>query len=358
MYWCLRSKASESGSVERWKSGGRAERYVSGRGSGRWRAEFEIPGNPFSRNGAVVAAGRLAKTLDAMMGYPRLKRRFRTRVGYAPNFREPQTFNEKINWRKLYDHAEVYQVICDKARMREYLAFRFGPERAGKITPVLRLVTDRPSEATLRAAGTGVAIKANHGSGWVRIVPEGDSPDWQALAATARGWLRKVYGLTRQEWAYWHIPPRILVEELVLKADGSPADDIKVAVMGGKAIYIFQEADRFRDHRLSYYTPDWQPLGVAMGAYLVGQPMPRPERLAEMVALAEEIGQDFDYIRVDILDGAEGFRVNELTIYRSSGLAAIDPPELDLTWGALWPHRPYAGVWPTGRGRARDRVGR
>lgn len=295
---------------------------------------------------ATVAAGRVAATVDAALGFPRLRRRFAARVGYAPDFANPRSFNEKINWRKLYDHASVYPVICDKVRMPDYLALRFGADRAAALVPTRRLVTDRPTAKTLAAAGTGVAIKANHGSGWVQIVPAGAQPDWHALAATARGWLRQVYGLTRQEWAYWSIPPRIVVEDLVLKADGTPADDIKIAVMDGRASYLFVEADRFSDHRLSYYTPDWQPMAVAMGAYTVGTPLPRPPRLAAMVALAEEIGRDFDYIRVDILNGVQDFRVNELTIYRSSGLARIEPEELDWKWGAEWRHRPYAGVWP------------
>ncbi len=302
---------------------------------------------------AAQRAGSLARGLvarvDAALGYPHLRRRFRRRVGYAPDFDNPRSFNEKINWRKLHDRASVYPVISDKARMPEYLALRFGAERAAALVPPRRLVTARPTAANLAAAGTGVAIKASHGSGWVRIVAAGESPDWRALAAEARGWLRQVYGQTRQEWAYWRITPQIVVEELILKADGAPADDIKIAVMQGRAVYLFVEADRFSAHRLSYYTPDWQPLEVAMGRNPVGSHRPPPARLAEMVALAEEIGRDFDYIRVDLLDGAGGFRVNELTLYRSSGLAAIDPPELDWQWGEAWRHRPYRGIWPEDR---------
>lgn len=301
------------------------------------------------RQRARARIGGLAARLDAGLGHPYLKARFLRSVGYMPDFDNPRSLNEKINWRKIHDRASVYPVISDKVRLSDYLALRFGAARAASLIPQRRLVTSRPTAAELSAAGTGVAIKANHGSGWVRVVAPHDRPDWEALAAEARGWLRQVYGQSRQEWAYWSITPQILVEDLVTKADGSPADDIKIAVMGGKAVYIFLEADRFSDHKLSYYTPDWQPLRVAMGSYPVGIHRPPPSRLAEMLALAEEIGRDFDYIRVDFLDGAEGFRLNELTLYRSSGLAPIDPPELDWQWGALWQHRPYCGVWPEDR---------
>jgi hypothetical protein len=293
--------------------------------------------------------GRMAARMDASQGYDGLKRLFTKRVGYVPDFANPQTFNEKINWRKLYDRASVYPVICDKVRMPEYLALRFGEARAKALVPTRRLVTVRPTAATLAAAGSGVAIKANHGSGWVRIVPDGTKPDWEELAAVARGWLRKVHGQRQQEWAYWSIPPQILVEDLVRNTDGSPACDIKIEVMDGRVVYLFLEADRFSGYQVSSYTRDWQPLQVKMTSYQLGAPVDRPERLEEMIALAEEIGTDFDYIRVDFLNGVDGFRLNELTIYAASGLARIETPGLDQTWGAAWRHRPYAGIWPTER---------
>jgi TupA-like ATPgrasp len=293
---------------------------------------------------ATAGQGALA-VLDAAAGYPVLRRRFRQKIGHWPDFHNPRSMNEKINWRKLHDRHPVYTVISDKVRVADYLALRLGTDRARRVMPDRVLVTDRPRAHALEACGTGVAIKASHGSHWVRIVPEGERPDWAQLAAEARMWLRQ------HEWAYRGIRPQVLVERLVTAADGAPADDVKIAVMEGRAVYIFLEVDRFRDHRLSYYHPDWTPLDLVMGANARGAHRPAPPGLDGMLALAEEIGRDFDYIRVDFLAGADEWRLNELTVYRSSGLAAFDPPELDLHYGLMWRHRPYAGVWPTSKGR-------
>ncbi len=282
---------------------------------------------------------------DLARGCPKLKQMFLRMVGYVPDFVAPKTMNEKINWRKLYDRAAVYQVIADKVRLRDYLVARVGAERADAVLPRRRLVTRWPTSARLAAAGTGVAIKPNHGSGWVTIVAKGDTPDWRAIAAQARSWLRRTYGLSLQEWAYWAIPPQLIVEDLVLSADGHPAQDIKFAVMDGVCVYIFVEQDRFLDHRLSYYEPDWTPMQLAMGTNAVAAHQAAPRFLAEMRAFAEEIGRDFDYIRVDFLCGADEWRLNELTMYRSSGVAAFDPPHLDLHFGQMWKHRPYSGIW-------------
>ncbi len=283
--------------------------------------------------------------LDSAAGYPLLRRRFAKAIGHPADFRDPQTMNEKTNWRKLYDRAPVYPVISDKVRLLDYLTLRFGAERANALVPDRVLVTERPSAALLEAGGTGVAIKANHGSGWVRIVHDYETPDWRGIAAEARMWLRRRHGVRRHEWAYQPIRPQILVDRLVLNAQGAPADDVKIAVMDGTAVYIFFESDRFRDHRLSYYHPDWTPMNLVMGRYEAGTHRPPPYDLAGMIAMAEELGKDFDYIRVDFLAGSHEWRLNELTLYRSSGLAAFDPQELDLHYGRMWKHRTYEGIW-------------
>ena len=52
--------------------------------------------------------------LDKMLNYWILKYRFYLSVGYWPNFSEPKTFNEKINWRKINDKAPIYKITSDK----------------------------------------------------------------------------------------------------------------------------------------------------------------------------------------------------------------------------------------------------
>lgn len=284
----------------------------------------------------------LAMWIDRALGFPALKRRFRRATGHEPDFDAPRTINEKINWRKLHDRADVYSVIADKVRLQDYLAVSLGAARAEAILPKQRLVTDRPTAKALEALGTGVAIKANHGSGWVRIVPTGAKPDWKQIAAEARMWLRRTYGLRRHEWAYWSIAPKVMVEDLVLGPDGQPAQDVKFAIMDGVCVYIFVMQGRHGIRQFSHYTPDWTLIPLEAEP---GPSVPAPAYLEEMRALAEEVGRDFDYIRVDFLCGETEWRLNELTTYSASGLDVFDPVGLDLEFGQQWKHRPYAGLW-------------
>lgn len=295
----------------------------------------------YLNNGLAWLHARIDRALD----YHLLKRRFKRTVGYWPNLKRPSSFNEKIQWRKLNDHAPVYAVISDKYRLKEYITHRFGAQRAAAILPKWRLVTAWPTAAMLKAAGTGVVIKPNHGSGWVKIVPQGSDPDWRRLAWTARHWMRRRHGLTRHEWAYHGIKPLTLVEELVLNQDGRPAMDVKFQVMDGVCDRIEVIYDRQSGGRYVTATPDWQMVDADWKNYKRGDLLERPACFDEMRALAEEIGRDFDYIRVDFLCGATEWRLNELTLYESSGFAAFVDPNLELAYGKLWKQRKYDGVW-------------
>ena len=44
--------------------------------------------------------------------------------GYKPNFKRPQTFNEKIVHRMLYDRNPIYTALADKLKARIYIAHK------------------------------------------------------------------------------------------------------------------------------------------------------------------------------------------------------------------------------------------
>ena len=54
-----------------------------------------------------------------------------------------------------------------------------------------------------------------------------------------------------------------------------------------------------------------------------------------MIADAETLGTDFDFVRVDYqVDGKPRF--GEMTIYPGSGLGAFNPTSLDADMGRFW----------------------
>ena len=51
-----------------------------------------------------------------------IKKQFKKNIGYEIDFsKPPQTFNEKIQFRKIYDKNPLYSICSDKYRVREYV---------------------------------------------------------------------------------------------------------------------------------------------------------------------------------------------------------------------------------------------
>ena len=48
--------------------------------------------------------------------------------GKLPNLRDPQTFNEKLQWLKLHDHRPQYTRMVDKYEAKKYVAEIIGEE--------------------------------------------------------------------------------------------------------------------------------------------------------------------------------------------------------------------------------------
>ena len=72
-----------------------------------------------------------------------IKKKFKKELGYEIDFnKEPETFNQKIQFRKLYDNNPLYSICADKYRVREYVKEKIGEEY---LIP-LYLVTDKLTE--------------------------------------------------------------------------------------------------------------------------------------------------------------------------------------------------------------------
>ena len=277
--------------------------------------------------------------VDQRLSYAIFKTRFYKIVGYWPNFEDPKTFNEKINWRKINDRNPAHTIVSDKLRMREYISDRFGAQAAEAMLPKVLGITTKPTAALFKSFGTGVAIKANHGSGWVEIIAKDSQTDWDRIASTARSWLRKTYGLRKHEWAYQNITPKIFAEELLSNSDHRQIIDIKFHVMHGVCEWLDISHDRQQGVKFVNADRDWKKSEVTWKNYVQGNLPEKPVYYFEILNLAEEIGQDFDYIRVDFLGSQNEWKLGELTLYDSSGLTAYADKSVDLAYGLRWNHR-------------------
>jgi hypothetical protein len=150
-------------------------------------------------------------------------------------------------------------------------------------------------------------------------------------------WLAIDHAAYNSEWAYSRLERRILIETMLL-ADGHVPWDYRLFTFNGKVSHI--EID-IREGERGYscnYTPDWHKLPFYDPDYLSLYPgeVARPQRLDEMIHIAETIAHNIDFVRVDLYASADWVYVGELTFYPGGGFEAFEPEDYDLTLGQKW----------------------
>lgn len=266
----------------------------------------------------------------------------------------PQTFNEKVRYKMLRDRRPLVVTFADKAAVREYVAAKVGaeylPRAYGVLEDAAQLTTlDLPDE---------YVVKPTHGSGAVVVVSRQAPPDTRLpepgdawtyrqvrpgtfasadLARVGGEWLADAFGGgPNQEWAYSRIPRRILVEELLTGPDGRLPADHKFFVFHGRCHYVQVVSGRFGRATEDFYRPSWERLELKGAKRAAKAPLPRPDRLSDMIELAERLGAETDFVRVDLYALPDRVVFGELTNYPAGGYAPFNPPHFDLEFGRHW----------------------
>jgi TupA-like ATPgrasp len=263
----------------------------------------------------------------------------------------PQTFMDKVRYKMLHDRRPLLTTFADKVAVRDYVEAKAGKE----VLTDLVLVTDDagrirenglPREFALKMshASGGIVIVGDHvapekalpkpSAGWVKVEVSPAGLDWERLSRLCRGWLSRRYRPTR-EWAYRYVPPRILVEELLL-VNGAVPPDLRFFVFNGRVRLVGVDMGRFSLQVGSFYWPDWTPIPVQEPSTPEGPPVERPSALPEMIRIAEALGQETDFVRVDLYQVGDRIVFGELTNYPWGGLDEFRPASFNYELGALW----------------------
>jgi hypothetical protein len=196
--------------------------------------------------------------------------------------RKPRTLQEITLYKMAFDRNPLLTTFADKVAVREYVAEKVGPEI---LSTELGVYTSLESVAREELPRNFV-LKANHGSGaslicwdkatrgeslpvlgsdeptWERFLIHPDDLDWDAVVRLSSQWMRQTYYWRLgkyPEWAYKNIPPRLLVEE-VLIAERALPKDYRFYMVGGVCHLIQVDTPQFGTRGRDLYTPEWERL--------------------------------------------------------------------------------------------------
>ena len=261
-----------------------------------------------------------------------LRLMYRLRMGKKLNLKNPKTFNEKLQWLKLYDRKPEYTIMVDKYKVREYISKKIGEQY---LIPLIG-VWNSPDEIDFNALPDQFAMKCNHNSGLgMCICTDKSKLDVKKVKKDLKRGLKQDYYLTGREWPYKDVPRKIVAEKF-LKGDTGGLTDYKIHCFNGVPKFVLVCRDRFSESGLTedFYTPEWELMPVKRPSIPNAKtPLPKPEKLDEMLALAAKLSENIPFLRVDFYYVEGKIYFSELTFFPASGFAPFEPEEWDRTFG-------------------------
>jgi len=256
-----------------------------------------------------------------------------------PKLLHPERLTDKILRRILFDRDRRLCIMADKYAVRDFVRERVGD---GVLPDLLHVTTD-PDTIPFDQLPDRFVVKPTHGANWVRVVRDKSSLDRAELIRTCKGWLAQNYHGVTREWAYKHVPPRIIVEELIDDGHGVTPHDYKLFTFHGRTEYILVVMGRFEDRGFAVMTPDWQPVDVVWPAVGKRRDAERPPHLSQMLEIAQKLGHDTPFARIDFYDTERKLYFGEMTMTPGGAFDIYEPREFDLTIGRHWRMRPRRG---------------
>jgi hypothetical protein len=271
---------------------------------------------------------RLARRLPVALLVPRTHRRM---IGRRLPLLRPRTLNEKLNWIKVFGEIAPLAACADKIAVRDYVRRRLGDRVA---FPELYLVTDRVEDFTAEAVPHDqFVVKASHDSGSALVCADRERFDFAAARSSLAFALSRDYARVYHEPHYALIPRRLLVEEYLANADGSPPGDWRIMCHNGVARFLYVNFYHGGAKTRAYFDRDWRRVPARQSAVEHQGHIERPVFLTDLLEMAESLAVEFDFVRVDfnVVNGKVYF--GEMTFTPQAGYGAYDPPSVDLLFG-------------------------
>ena len=243
----------------------------------------------------------------------------------------PITFNEKLQWLKVYDNRPIKKMLVDKIAVREYVKNTVGEEY---LIPVLG-EWQCYDDIVFDELPNKFALKCNNGSGTNIIVNDKAEIDHTENSQKFNRWQKIKYEyLCGFEMQYADIAPRIYAEKLLINENGEDLRDYKVFVFNGIVKLIQVDIDRQHNHRRNLYTPDWKYLPYSI-LYPTAPDVKveKPDCLDEMISVAQRLAGGFIHARVDFYIHNGRLYFGEITFTHGSGTEKFDPPEFGVEMG-------------------------
>lgn len=248
--------------------------------------------------------------------------------GKKLNLKNPKTFNEKIQFLKLYVNTpDDCTIMADKYEVREYITSKIGAEY---LIPLIG-VWNNFDEIDFSKLPDKFVLKTTHDSGGVFVCKDKSRINMKAVKDNFERRLNIDYYKIGREQQYKNVPHRIIAEKFMVDESGTDLKDYKFFCFNGEPKILKVDFEREIEHRANYYDLDWNllPLGEKLCPPNPQKKIEKPSSLEKMVELSKKLANGRPFLRVDFycINGIIYF--GEITFHPDGGLGVLEPEKWD-----------------------------
>lgn len=261
-----------------------------------------------------------------------LKLQHRLYVGCKLDLKNPKTFNEKLQWLKLYNRNPEYSVLVDKYEVKKYIADTIGEQY---VIPTLG-IWNSVEEIDFNLLPNQFVLKCTHDSGSTIVCKDKSSFDIESAKSKLSQKMKLNMFWWGREWPYKNVKPRIIAEAYMEDPSTSELRDYKFFCFNGvsKALFIATDRqDATTETKFDFFDMEFNHIDVRNGHPNADKQLAKPQRFDEMITLAEKLSTGFPHLRVDFYEVDGKIYFGELTFYHWSGLVPFEPKKWDYKFG-------------------------
>lgn len=261
-----------------------------------------------------------------------LKCRYKLYIGKKLNLDNPKTFNEKLQWLKLYDKNPNYTKMVDKYEAKNYVGNIIGQEY---IIPTLG-VYDKFEDINFSELPSQFVLKCTHDSGGVVICKDKSKLNIEEAKKKLNKSLKMNFYYLAREWPYKNIKPRIIIEKYMEDEKSVEILDYKIMCFNGNAKCSFVCSDRYSEDglKVTFFDLDWNKLPFERHYKSSNVDIAKPKNYELMIELSEKLAKDIPFVRVDWYEINGQLYFGELTFYPGGGFEEFTPDKYDEILGS------------------------
>lgn len=258
-----------------------------------------------------------------------LKRLFKTVVGYDLDFNNPKTFNQKLQWLKLYNCNPNYSNLVDKYRFKQYVSERFGNEY---IFETLGL-WDKYDDIDFDKLPNRFVLKCTHDSGSVVLVENKNLIDHEKCKEFFDEKLSINYYWAGREWPYKNASRYIICEPYMCEPD--KMIDYKFMCFNGVPKLVFTCTERFEKSglKVTFFDMDWKRMDFERHYPKSKKNIQKPLNFNKMIEFASKVSENIPFVRVDFYEIEGKLYFGEMTFFPGGGMEEFTPIEWDYKLG-------------------------